>query len=67
MSITDKLQNFTTSLNIQGKYEDPHARTNWQGEMDKLELAFKEGRITLPDYQVKKSSLMRIMAAPPKK
>ena len=67
MSITDELANFTTSMNIQGKYEDPHARTDFQKEMDKLDESYKQGTIPLEDYQQKKAGLMRTLANRAKK
>lgn len=64
MSLTDELVNFTSSMNVQGKYQDPHAKTDFQKEIDKLDLAFKKGELTQEDYTIKRSGLMRMQARP---
>lgn len=64
MSITDEIVNFTTSMNIQGKYEDPHAKTDFQKEIEKLDEEFRLGRVPLSDYQAKKAGMLRMLSRP---
>lgn len=63
-NITDELNRFTSSMNVQGKYADPHAKTNFQTEIDKLDLSFQRGEIPQDDYVVKKANLLRMLNRP---